>query len=114
MATVQGTMLYASELTWNGRKGVEGEYQRAINRIGRSTLGAFRSTPLGIVAAESGLTPARALPNHRQAGFTRRLYARPQSGDGPEEILTRERAALIMRLRAAAALRVGESMEHQR
>ena len=51
MAIVQGTVLCASELTWNG--GV-GEHQRAINRTGKSTLGAFRSTPLGIVAAESG------------------------------------------------------------
>ena len=43
--TVQGTMLYASELTWNGGKGVEKEYQLAINRMGRASLGAFRSTP---------------------------------------------------------------------
>ena len=50
MAIVQGTMLYASELTWSGGQGVEGEYQRAINRMGRATLGAFRSTPLGIVS----------------------------------------------------------------
>lgn len=64
MAIVQGTVLCASELTWNG--GV-GEYQRAINRTGKSTLGAFRSTPLGIVAAESGHTLARALFNRHQA-----------------------------------------------
>ena len=38
MAIVQGTMLYASELTWNGKKGLEGEYQKAINRMGRATL----------------------------------------------------------------------------
>ena len=62
VALVQGTMLYASEFTCNGVKGVKGEYQRAINRMGRATLGVFRSTPLGIVAAESRL---RALLNHR-------------------------------------------------
>ena len=45
MSLVQGTMLYAAELTWSGRKGVEGKYRRAINRMVRSTLGAFRSTP---------------------------------------------------------------------
>ena len=61
MAIIQGTMLYTSELTWNGGKGVEGEYQAAINRMGRATLGAYRSTPLGMVVAESGLVPARAL-----------------------------------------------------
>ena len=49
-----------------------GEYQGAINRMGRSTLGAFRSTPQGIIAAESGLTPARVLLNRRQARFTQR------------------------------------------
>ena len=29
-----GTMPYAAELTWSGQKGIEGEYQRAINRMG--------------------------------------------------------------------------------
>ena len=61
-------------------KGLEGEYQRAINRMGRDTLGAFQSTPL---AEESGLAPARALRNHRQAHFTPRgaatSRARPAS-----------------------------------
>ena len=40
--------------------------------------------------AESGFTPARALLDHRQARFAQRLYARPQGGQGPEEILERE------------------------
>ena len=62
-------MLYAAELTWSGQKGVEGEYQRAINRMARAALGAFRSTPQGILAAGSGLTPALALLDHRQARF---------------------------------------------
>ena len=67
--TGQGTMLYASGLTRGGQNNVEGEYQCAINRKARSTLGAFRSTPRGILAAESGLTPARALLGLRQARF---------------------------------------------
>ena len=58
MSLVQGTMLYGAELTWNGQRGVEGEYQRAINRMARSTLGAFRSTLVGILVGESGHTPA--------------------------------------------------------
>ena len=87
-AIVQGNMLYASELTWSRQKKVEGEYQRAINRMCRATLGAFRSTPLGIVAAESGLTPARALLDHRQAKSIKSL--RPTrgwagSGGDPDE-----------------------------
>ena len=92
-AIVQGTMLYAAELTWSGQKGVEREYQWAINRMGRSTLGAFGSTPQGIVAGESGLTPARALLNRRQARLTQSLCARPRDGGGPE-IFARERSAL--------------------
>lgn len=79
--------------------------------MGRATLGAFQSTPLGIVAPESGLTPARAPLNHRQARFTLPLYARPKDGGGPEEILTRERSALTERLRAVAALRTGETVK---
>ena len=73
-AIVQGTILYASELTWKGQKSVEGEYQLAISRMGKATLGTFQSTPRGIAAGESGLTPARASLNHRQARFTQRLY----------------------------------------
>ena len=52
---VQGTMLYGAELTWNGKNRVEKEYQDAINCMGRATLGTLRSTPLGILVAESGL-----------------------------------------------------------
>ena len=68
-------MLHATELTWSGQKGVEGEYQCAIDCMAKSTLGAFRSTPQGILAAESGLVPARALLGHRQARFVQRLHA---------------------------------------
>ena len=46
-AIVQGTMLYASELTWNGKENVENEYQLAINRMGRASLGAFQTMPRG-------------------------------------------------------------------
>ena len=83
--------------------------------MGRATFSMFQSTPRGIIADESGLTPARALLNRRQARFTQRLYAKPrngngQSGDGPE-ILTRGRSALTTRLRLADALRRGEMVE---
>ena len=87
-------MLYASVLTWGGGKGMEGEYQVAINRMGRATLGAFRSTPLGIVDAESGHTPARPLLDYRQARFAQRLHARPRDGEGWEEILERRGATI--------------------
>lgn len=79
-------MLYTSELTWNGKKGAKREHQAATNRMDRASLGAFRSTLLGIVAAESKLTPARALLNLRQARFAQRLLSRPRNQWGPEEV----------------------------
>ena len=90
-AMVQGTMLYASELIWNGQGKVEGPYQLAINRMARATLGVHQSTLRGIIMAESGFTPARALLDHRRARFEQRLYAwhqpphrrrQPHSGPG--------------------------------
>ena len=45
LVLIQGTMLYAAKLIWSGQRGVEGGYQRAINRMAWSMLGAFRSTP---------------------------------------------------------------------
>ena len=56
-AIVRGTMLYAAERTWKRRKSVEDEYQLAINRMGRATLGAFQPTPRGITAARAALRP---------------------------------------------------------
>ena len=112
-AIVQGTLLYAAGLTWNGRSGMEGEYQAFINRMGRATLGAFRSTPLSIVAGESGLTPARVLLDHRQTPFTQRHLARPQGHDDPEEIMSRWVSALAERLRTATLLQTGDRVEMQ-
>ena len=86
MATTQATMLYAAELTW---KGMEGECQAAIKRMGREAIGAFSTTPLGIVAGESALTPARALLDPRPEGFSQRLLARLEVGGEPDETLGR-------------------------
>ena len=105
-AIVQGTLLYASELTWQGSgakgaggKAMERDYQKIINRMGRATIGAFQPTPLGILAAESKLAPAGPLLDFRQACFAKRLMARPKGHHGPEEILERRRAELTERLR---------------
>ena len=81
--------------------------------MARPALGAFRSTPQGILAAESGLTPAQALLYHRQARFAQRLHARPQDDGGPEEILDQGGAAITERLRAAAGTKRGETVEPQ-
>lgn len=78
--------------------------------MGRNTLGVFRSTPLGTVAVESGHTSARELLDYRQARFAHRLHARPKER-GPEEILDREGSAPTTRLRAAASLRPGDTVE---
>lgn len=51
-AVVQGALLYVSEIMWNGKKVLEGEYQAVINRMGPTTLGVFQSKPLGIMAGE--------------------------------------------------------------
>ena len=101
-----------AELTWNGKKGVEDEYQLAINRMSRASLGAFPSTPRGIIMAESGLMPARALLDHRRARFAQRLIARPRGGQGPEEILDRS-AEITARLRNAARIERGGTAEMQ-
>ena len=82
MSLVQGTMLYGAELTWNGQRGVEGEYQRAINRMARSTLGAFRSTPVGILAGESGHTPARLLLDYRRPCLPTGFWPDPREEEG--------------------------------
>ena len=113
MSLVQGTVLCAAKLTWSGLNGVEDEYQRAINRMSRADLGAFRSAPQGILAAGSGLPPARALLDNRQTRFTQRLYDRPRDGGGPEEVLSREGAAFTTRLKALTGTRRGETVEPQ-
>ena len=64
---MHGMLLYRAELTWDGSKKMEKEVQLLTNRMGRTSLGVRQTTPLGIVMAESGLTPARALFDHRQA-----------------------------------------------
>ena len=65
------------------------------------------------MAVESGLTPARALLDHRQARFAQRPLARPQDRGGSEEILDRESAAVTRRLKAAAGTRPRETVEPQ-
>ena len=112
-AIVSGTMLYAQQLSWNGAKGTEREVQLVLNRMGRASLGVRQTTPLGIVAAESGLTPARALLNHTQARFALRLLARPRGGGGQEEIMEKRASALTARVRGVTGLKRSETCEVQ-
>ena len=112
-AIVSGTMLYAQQLSWNGARGTEREVQLVLNRMGRASLGVRQTTPLGIVAAESGLTPARALFNHTQARFALRLLARPRGGGGQEEIMEMRASALTARIRGVTGLKRSETYEGQ-
>ena len=102
MSLVQGTMLYVAELTWSGQRGVEGEYQRAINRMARSTLGGLQihatRHPRGRERAHTGQSPL-GLPV-----CTETLGQNPEWG-GPEEVLEREGRAVVQRLRVASNTR---------
>ena len=108
---IQGTQLYASELSWRGgdargpgEKSMEKGYQKIINQIGRATTGTFCSTPLGIVLAESKLAPAEPPLDYRQEILTQRFMARPKEHHGPEEVLKRRGTRLSERLRQRAFL----------
>ena len=71
---------------------MEREYQRNISAMGRAILGAFRSTPLGTIMAESRLAPAKPLPDSRQDRYAQRLMARLTDHGGSEEILAKRRS----------------------
>ena len=62
MAIVQGIMLHASELTWNGKTGVEGEYQKAITT---GTLLSCTRRPPSTELGQTPLAPASASPSRR-------------------------------------------------
>ena len=66
---IHGTQLYEAELSWHGTKTMEKDVQLLTNRMGRSSLGVRKTTPIGTITAESALSPARALLDHRQARF---------------------------------------------
>ena len=85
-----------------------------INRMARAALGAFRSTPLGILAAEwHRPSETLARPPSDQVCILATWRAQGSGGEGPEGILGREGAPLVARLRAAASLRPGVAVEAQ-
>ena len=57
---------------------MEKDYQKIISKMGRATTGNFRSTPLGIVIAESKLAPAGPLLDFRQACFAKKTVGPAQ------------------------------------
>ena len=82
--------------------------------MGRAALGVRRTTPVGIVTAESALPPARALLDHRQASFALRLLARPEGSKGQEEILQHRDSELTARVRRRCGLKRSETAEAQK
>ena len=113
-ALVNGTLLYAAELTYRGSKKEEKDIQVLTNRMGRASLGVRKTTPVGIITAESALPPARALLDHRQASFALRLLSRPADSGGQEEILTHKGSELTARIKSRCGLKRGETAEVQR
>ena len=112
-ALIYGTFLYGAELSWSGTKEEERDVQPLTNWMGRAFLGVRRTTPVGIVAAESTLPPARALLDHRQASFALRLLARPRGGGGQEEVSEKRGNGLTARVRERCGLGRRESAEVQ-
>jgi hypothetical protein len=58
------------------------------------------STPLGTLMAESGLTPATALLNHRQSRYAQRLLRQPAETKGARQVILKTKnSALSQRLK---------------
>ena len=92
-----------------GTKKEERDIQTLTNRVGRASQGVRRTTPAGVVTAESALPPARALLDRRQASFALRLLARQIGGGGQEEILEKKESGLTARIKRQCGLGRGET-----
>src|SRR5215213_2091520 len=85
-AVVQAVALYGIELQGIRRKPeprvkttIE-QVQRIVNAQARATLGCFPSTPVGILMAESGMTPATAMAKGRAHRFLVNAATKPGKG----------------------------------
>jgi ribonuclease HI len=103
---VQSTLLYGAELWWDGKAPTR-QFQLAINRLARGTLGCFQSIPLGPLLVEAGMTPAIPLLNYRQSRHAQRLLGMPCDSPGPQEILDIEGSPLAQHLSMASLLPEG-------
>jgi hypothetical protein len=109
IAIIQSTLMYGAELTWTGKAPDAKGYQPAIYRMARGTIGAFQSTPLGPLLAESGMMPAVPLLNHRQSRYAQRILRQPVGTRGAKEILLEiMNSALSKRLREMTLLNNNE------
>ena len=94
-AIVGSTLMYRSEITWRGQKGMSKAFQRGINRMSRSSLGVLSSIPVAFLQAEGGSTPAVARLDRRQEAFAVRLALATR---GPHTNLVQATASLGQRL----------------
>ena len=79
VAAVQSVALYGAELWWQGQKDRLAGTQLMINRQARAITGMLKSTPVGPLVREAGLTPAEALLEARQLRYTTRLLSLPEN-----------------------------------
>jgi ribonuclease HI len=77
LAVVQSAALYGAELWWRGQKDRLAGIQLMINRQSRAITGMLKTTPIGPLVREAGLSPAEALLEDRQLGYTTRLLSLP-------------------------------------
>jgi hypothetical protein len=83
------------ELSWNGKIPEARDYQLSINRMARGATGMLPFTPLGTLLAESGLTPATALLDHRQSRYAQRLLRQSAETKGAREVLLETKGSAL-------------------
>ena len=98
-AIVSSTLMYGSEITWKGQRGMETVFRKNINRMARASLGVVQSTQIAFCRRRGGR--CRPSPSQREGraplprGWLRRppLQRRPRveyhrkktsEGDGPD------------------------------
>src|SRR5699024_4950927 len=86
IAAVQSVALYGAELWWQGQKDRQAGIQLMVNRQARAITGMLKTTPIGPLVREAGLTPAEALLGARQLRYTIRLLGL-QEGHPAKRIL---------------------------
>ena len=79
-AIVGSTLMYGTEVTWQGQGFMQDSIQKAINRMMRSSLGVLRSTPVAFLEAIGGSMPAGPRPDMRQASYAGRVMGAESEG----------------------------------
>lgn len=101
-AVVQSIATYGIELDGIRKKAPQDkqrvqEFQRVINAQARATTGNFKSTPVGILMAESGMRPAAAIKKGREARLRAKIFGRPQHLSNDNSSLAKDTPAERLR-----------------